>query len=210
MALSMRTAAMAAAVGKESLSRTRVRAAAPSMSSASCSPSCSGSVSPASRAVSVVACVLGCGVLGVVEFDGRRDVGAQGRGRGHLEGGEESFPGCEVGAVEHPGHDVGIEPAQVLGDEFVLVGEVLVGRALGYLGHGAELVHAGAVDALIAEQLLRRAEDALACAPAAAPAQGALLQLRHASSVDRSVRIGLHSLRPDPTITYVTYTVWFT
>ena len=53
MALSMRTAAMAAAVGKESLLRTRVRAEAPSMSSASCSPSCSGLVAPASRAVSV-------------------------------------------------------------------------------------------------------------------------------------------------------------
>jgi hypothetical protein len=70
------------------------------------------------------------------------------------EGGEESFAGCEVGAVEHSGHDVGIESAQVFGDGFVLAGEVLVGRALGHLGHGAELVHAGAVDALIAEQLL--------------------------------------------------------
>ena len=102
----------------------------------------------------VVACVLGCGVLGVVEFDGRRDVGAQGRGRGHVEGGDESFAGREVGAVEHSGHDVGIESAQVFGDEFVLAGEVLVGRALGHLGHRTELVHAGAVDALIAEQLL--------------------------------------------------------
>ncbi|OHV45482.1 hypothetical protein BCD48_22625 [Pseudofrankia sp. BMG5.36] len=53
MALSMRTAAMAAAVRKDSLLRTRVRAEAPSMSSASCSPSCSGLVAPASRAVSV-------------------------------------------------------------------------------------------------------------------------------------------------------------
>jgi hypothetical protein len=89
-----------------------------------------------------------------MEFDGRREVGAQGRGRGYLEGSEESFAGCEVGAVEHFGHHVGIESAQVFGDEFVLAGEVLVGRALGHLGHGAELVHAGAVDALIAEQLL--------------------------------------------------------
>src|ERR1019366_2559772 len=53
MALSMRTVAMAAAVGKDSLLRTRVRAEAPSSSSASCSPSCSGSVAPAWRAVSV-------------------------------------------------------------------------------------------------------------------------------------------------------------
>jgi hypothetical protein len=93
-------------------------------------------------------------VLGVVQFDGRPDVRAQGSGRGHLEGGEEPFAGGEVGAVEHAGHDVGIESAQVLRDEFVLAGEVLVGRALGHLGHGAELVHAGAVDALIAEQPL--------------------------------------------------------
>ena len=44
---------IAAAVGKDSLLRTRVRAEAPSKSSASCSPSCSGLVAPASRAVSV-------------------------------------------------------------------------------------------------------------------------------------------------------------
>jgi hypothetical protein len=42
----------------------------------------------------------------------------------------------------------------VLGDHLVLAREVLVERALGDLGHRAELVHAGAVDALIAEQLL--------------------------------------------------------
>src|SRR3984885_7874215 len=52
MALSMRTAAMAAAVGKDSALRTRVRAEAPSRSRASCSPSCSGLAAPASRAVS--------------------------------------------------------------------------------------------------------------------------------------------------------------
>jgi hypothetical protein len=40
-------------------------------------------------------------VLGVVEFDGRRDERAQGRGRGHIESGEESFARGEVGAVEH-------------------------------------------------------------------------------------------------------------
>src|ERR1700733_6547772 len=94
MALSMRTVAMAAAVGKDSLLRTRVRAEPPSSSSASCSPSCSGLVAPAAPAVFgeprgdgglVVACVLGSGMLRVVEFDGRRDVGAQGRGRGHVE-----------------------------------------------------------------------------------------------------------------------------
>ena len=92
-------------------------------------------------------------VLRVVDFDGRRDEGAQ-PGRGHLEGSEESLAGREVGAVEHSGHDVGIEPAQVFGDEFVLAGEVLVCRALRHPGYRAELVHAGAVDALIAEQLL--------------------------------------------------------
>src|ERR1700722_1309538 len=53
MALSMRTTAMAAAVAKESVLRTRLRAEEPSRSSASCSPSCSGLVAPASRAVSV-------------------------------------------------------------------------------------------------------------------------------------------------------------
>src|ERR1019366_5028174 len=53
MAFSTRTAAMAAAVEKVELLRTRLRAEAPSRSSASCSPSCSGLVAPASRAVSV-------------------------------------------------------------------------------------------------------------------------------------------------------------
>src|SRR5690606_9788115 len=53
MALSMRVAAMAAAVGRVSVLRARVRAEAPSRSSASCSPSCSGLVAPASRAVSM-------------------------------------------------------------------------------------------------------------------------------------------------------------
>ena len=50
----------------------------------------------------VVACVLACGVLRVVDFDGRRDVGAHWRdvlrpGRGDLEGSQESFAGREVG-----------------------------------------------------------------------------------------------------------------
>jgi hypothetical protein len=100
---------------------------------------------------------------------------------GDVKGGEEPLAGREVGAVEHAGQNGGVEPAQVLGDEFVLAGEVLVGRALGRLGRRAKLVHAGAVDALLAEQLLGRAEDALAGAPAAAAAPGALLQLRHGS-----------------------------
>nr|WP_272954828.1 SDR family oxidoreductase [Kribbella shirazensis] len=43
--------------------------------------------------------------------------------------------------------------------------------------------------------MLGRAEDALACAPAAAPATRALLQLRHGSSVGRSVPIGVLSWR---------------
>ena len=57
--------------------------------------------------------------------------------------------------VEHLGQDLGIESPQVLGDQFVLAaGEVLIERALGHLGHRTELVDAGAVDALVAEQLL--------------------------------------------------------
>ena len=54
MALSMRTAAMTAAVARVSVLRARLRAEAPSSSNASCSPSCSGLVAPASRAVSVI------------------------------------------------------------------------------------------------------------------------------------------------------------
>jgi hypothetical protein len=45
----------------------------------------------------------------VGDLDGRRDERAQ--GRVDIEGGEESFAGCEVGAIEHFGHDVGIESA---------------------------------------------------------------------------------------------------
>jgi len=41
----------------------------------------------------------------------------------------------------------------VFGDQLVLAGEVLVKRALGHSCRRAELVHPGAVDALIAEQL---------------------------------------------------------
>src|ERR1019366_5503490 len=60
MALSTRTAAMAAAVEKVEVLRTRLRAEAPSRSSASCSPSRSGSVAPASRAVSVSRAAKAC------------------------------------------------------------------------------------------------------------------------------------------------------
>jgi hypothetical protein len=56
-------------------------------------------------------------VLGVVEFDGGGDVGAQRGGGGDVEGGEEPFAGREIGAVEHAGQHGGVEPAQVLGDE---------------------------------------------------------------------------------------------
>ena len=109
---------MAAAVARVSVLRTRLRAEAPSSSNASCSPSCSGLVAPASRAVSVsrggkgflvVAGVNACRVARVGDFDGRRDERAQ--RRVDVEGGEESFAGCEVGAVEHFRQDVGIESA---------------------------------------------------------------------------------------------------
>ena len=53
IASSIRMAAIAAAVSNVSAFRTRLRAEAPSRSSASCSPSASGSVAPASRAASV-------------------------------------------------------------------------------------------------------------------------------------------------------------
>jgi len=91
-------------------------------------------------------------VLRVGDLHGGRDVGAQGCVR--LEHGEESVARSEVSAVEHLGEDVGIEPAQALGDQLVLASEVLVERALGHLGHRAELVNASAVDALVAEQLV--------------------------------------------------------
>jgi len=77
---------------------------------------------PRGEGLLVVVCVLAGRVLRVVDFDGCRDVGAHRRdvlcpGRGHLEGSEESFARREVGAVEHCGHDVGVESAQVFGDE---------------------------------------------------------------------------------------------
>src|SRR5690606_5511245 len=70
-------------------------------------------------------------------------------------------------------------------------GEVLVHRALGHLGHLAELVHAGPADALLTEQLLGRADDALACSSTAALPLRALLRRGHGSIIDR---FGSHSL----------------
>jgi hypothetical protein len=55
------------------------------------------------------AIVVGSAVARVVDFDGRCDERAQ--RRVDVEGGEESFAGCEVGAVEYLGQDVGIESA---------------------------------------------------------------------------------------------------
>ncbi len=153
---------MAAAVARVSVLRTRLRAEAPSSSSASCSPSCSGLVGaglaggigePGGKGILVVAGLYASREAGVGDFDGRRDEWAQ--RRVHFERGEESF--AEVSgrcAVEDFGQDVGIESSSAFGDQFVLASEVLVQRAFGNLGHRAELVHAGAVDALIAKQLL--------------------------------------------------------
>ena len=66
----------------------------------------------------------------VLDLDGRPDERTQ--GRVDVEDGEEALAGREVGAVEHLGQDVGIESAQVLGDQFVLAGEVPVERPLGH------------------------------------------------------------------------------
>jgi hypothetical protein len=100
----------------------------------------------------VVAGLYAGRVARVGDLDGRRDERAQ--GRVHVERGQETFAGGEVGAVEHFGEDVGVESAQAFGDQLVFAAEVLVERAFGHLGHRAELVHAGAVDALIAKQSL--------------------------------------------------------
>ena len=62
---------------------------------------------PRREGLLVVAGVYACRVARVVEFDGRGDERAQ--RRVDVERGEESFTGCEVGAVEHLGQDVGIE-----------------------------------------------------------------------------------------------------
>ena len=100
----------------------------------------------------VLAGVDACRVARVGDFDCGRNEWA--KRRVHVERGEESFARWEVGTVEHFGQDVGIESAKAFGDELVLAGEVLVERALRHFGHSADLVDAGVVDALIAEELL--------------------------------------------------------
>ena len=62
---------------------------------------------PRGKGLLVVAGVYACRVARVVDFDGRCDERAQ--RRVDVEGGEQSFAGCEVGAVEYLGQDVGIE-----------------------------------------------------------------------------------------------------
>ena len=64
---------------------------------------------PRGKSVLVIAGMHACRVAGVWDFDGRRDERA--KRRVNVEGGEESFAGCEVGAVEHFGQEVGIESA---------------------------------------------------------------------------------------------------
>src|SRR3954468_10688869 len=64
---------------------------------------------PGGKGLLVVAGVDACRVARVADLDGRCDERAQ--RRVDVEGGEEPFTGCEVGAVEHLGQDVGIEPA---------------------------------------------------------------------------------------------------
>ena len=51
----------------------------------------------------------------VLDLDGRPDERAQ--GRVDVEDSEQSLAEREVGAVEDLGQDVGIEPAEVLGDQ---------------------------------------------------------------------------------------------
>jgi len=64
---------------------------------------------PRRKRLLVLAGVCACRVARVGDFDGRCDERAQ--RRVDVEGGEESFARCEVGAVEHLGQDVGIESA---------------------------------------------------------------------------------------------------
>jgi hypothetical protein len=64
---------------------------------------------PGCKGLLVLAGVYACRVARVVDFDRHRDEWAQ--RRVDVEGGEESFAGCEVGAVEHLGQDVVIESA---------------------------------------------------------------------------------------------------
>ena len=112
------TAAMAAAVEKVEVLRTRPQTEAPSRSSASCSPSCSGSVAPASRAVSVSRAATAflwsrawyaCRVTRVVDLDGRCDERTQ--RWVDVEGGEEWFAGRRGRCGRTPPADVGIESA---------------------------------------------------------------------------------------------------
>jgi len=75
-------------------------------------------------------------------------------GRGDLEGSEESFAGGEVGAVEHSAVTSGSNRRRYSATSSSLPVKVLVAVRFDYPGRRAELVHAGAVDALVAEQLL--------------------------------------------------------
>jgi hypothetical protein len=123
MALSMRTAAIAAAVKKVEVLRTRLRAEAPSRSSASCSPSCSGLVAPAARAVSVnrsAKALLSSWAYTRAGWPGSwisTDAAMKGPSGGWLSKAARSrFAGYEVGAVEYLGQDVGIESAGTYAD----------------------------------------------------------------------------------------------
>src|SRR4029079_8256338 len=69
----------------------------------------SGFGEPRRKGLLVVAGVYACRVARVVDLDGRGDERTQ--GRVDVEGGEESFAECEVGAVEDLRQDFGIESA---------------------------------------------------------------------------------------------------
>ena len=73
---------------------------------------------PRGKGLLVVAGVQPGRVTRIGDLDGRRDERAQ--RRVHVERSEKSFSRSQIGAVEHLGQDVGIEPAQVLGDQLVL------------------------------------------------------------------------------------------
>ncbi len=64
---------------------------------------------PGGKGLLVVAGEQTCRVARVLDLDGRPDERTQ--RRVDVEDGEESFAGCEVGAVEDLGQDVGIESA---------------------------------------------------------------------------------------------------
>ena len=87
----------------------------------------------------------------IVELDGCRDERTQRERRGHVERCEQSLPRSEIGAVEDAGHDLGVEPAQVLDDEIVLDGEDGVGGEPGVvlgvdLGDDGLVVFVGDLD----------------------------------------------------------------